>query len=293
MTPKRLARLISDTFDPLSKPVAIAQLCSEILFREKIFASIEDALERAEKIENKVIANLEDIASNSSLNGIAVRFSINSSSAYYLHGSCFALPGDSSGVVDAKKRRSHAWSYAAEIDKLTPLQFEALCCGLLALIGVENPATTRRSGDEGIDFFGRMPLPISKLHDVLGPNLSHKIYFWVVGQAKHYQRTTAGTPELRDLFGSIELAKAGVTNPIEQVLKGERVRAADPVLYLFVTSGNISSQGKLLLKSSGVYGVDGEMIGTFLSDHAVGIDSASNFSSAVFADWVASYVQPA
>lgn len=291
MTPKRLARFISDTFDPLSKPVAVTQLCGEILVVQNYFSNIDDALEKAEKIEKKVIANLEDIASHSSLNGIAVRFSINSSSSYYLHGSCFVLPGDSVGTVDAKKRRAHAWSYAAQIDKLSPLDFESLCCGLLELIGVESPSTTRRSGDEGIDFFGRMPLPSSKLQEVLGPNLAHKIYFWVVGQAKHYQRTTAGTPELRDLFGSIELAKAGVTNPIEQVLKGERVRVADPVVYLFVTSGRISSQGKLLLKSSGVYGVDGEMIGTFLSDHAVGIDATGDFSESIFTNWVSSYAQ--
>lgn len=284
MTPLRLAREIADSFDPLSDPVEVRTLCYDILVNG--YKDPDDALEQAVSVQEKVIRHLHAIAEKAADGAFAARFAINKSSGYFIHGSCFALPSDPADVVEAKKRRSHAWRYASKISELNPIEFEALCCGLLAIMGVEQPSTTKRSGDEGVDFFGRIAIPATTLGPVISPNLASKIYFWVVGQAKHYKKTVAGTPELRDLFGSIELAKAGVTNPIGDAAEDVRVRIADPIVYMFVTSGRISSQARQLLASSGVYGVDGEMVSTFLADNAIGVDDHGDFQDAKFDEWI-------
>lgn len=289
MTPLKLAHEIAETFDPRSRPVEVRELCHKILM--DVFDDPDEALERATSAEHKVVRHLTSIVEKASDEAVAVRFSINESSSYFIHGSCFPLPNDRPEVIEAKKRRAHAWSYASQIARLNPTEFEGLCCGLLSLIGVESPSMTRRSGDEGVDFFGRIALSAPTLTPIISPNLATKMHGWIIGQAKHYKKTVAGTPELRDLFGAIELAKARVTNPLGTESDQDQVRIADPILYLFVTSGRISSRARSLLSSSGVYGVDGEMLSTFLSDHAVGVDANGQFDSRIFKGWIGGFME--
>jgi hypothetical protein len=285
MKPKKLATHIAESFSPTSQPIELKLLCVEILIREES-RDASDALEIAEQRSPMVLDYLQRLISAAEMDGYAERFELNSSSSNYIQGSCFCAPTDDAATVASKKLRANSWSYAIEIEKLNPIQFESLCCKLLSLMGVKSAQTTKRSGDEGVDFFGQIQLANELFGKSFASNFSHKIYIWIVGQAKHYKRLVSGTPELRDLFGSIELAKAGVTNPVDPVQKLDRVKIADPVIYMFITSGKISKIARSLLAASGVFGVDGRMVETFLSDHGVALDPNGVVDAADFNRWV-------
>ena len=99
----------------------------------------------------------------------------------------------------------------------------------------------------------------------------------MVGQAKHYNMTQIGTEHIRELVGSVSLARAGVygsgTNPLSDL----NVRVADPIFLMFFTTGTISANAWQLLNRSGVIGMDGEMIAAFLADRQFGAkDGAFN-----------------
>ncbi len=106
----------------------------------------------------------------------------------------------------------------------------------------------------------------------------------MVGQAKHYKKTQAATPDIRAVVGSVDLARARAFARSDSFADLE-IRVCDPVLYLLFTTGTISSDGWSLLDSSGVIGMDGMMVAAFLADHGIG-RSEEEFDSTAFAEWV-------
>ena len=61
-------------------------------------------------------------------------------------------------VIDAKHRRLAHREYLIALDDLKHGQFEWACRGMLTAMGVRNAKVTRRSADEGIDFYGQLEL---------------------------------------------------------------------------------------------------------------------------------------
>jgi len=119
------------------------------------------------------------------------------------------------------------------------------------------------------------------------PGFYTTLSVWLVGQAKHYKETKVATPDIRELVGSVELARArAFAKPAS--LPNLEMRLCDPVFYLFFTTGKISRDGWALMKASGVVGMDGAMIAAFLADHDVGC-SGGTFAASLFEAWVVSY----
>lgn len=243
------------------------------------------ALERAEKWESHILNRLRIELSQLNERGQPAKFSFNSSSENFIQGACFCEPNDSLALLDKKRRRLRYYDYLAALQHISHDQFELLCGKIIALLGVQNPIVTRSSADEGIDFFGKVSLGSYFFPQDLSPTVQRQMEVWLVGQAKHYRAMQAGTPELRDLVGAIALGRAGAFGSSKNPVPEMKIRVADPVFAVFITTGNISGNGWALLKRSGVIGMDGEMVAAFLADRGAGI-TTEFFSQEEFVRWL-------
>jgi len=91
------------------------------------------------------------------------------------------------------------------LKNIDPITFESLCSFYLSLLGCDNIRITRRSSDQGIDFYGILP---HEKDQFFSPNTEKN---YLIGQAKLYT-AKVGTGEIREFIGSIELIKLRVSS---------------------------------------------------------------------------------
>lgn len=268
-----------------SPPVAAVELIARVAQTEAWFPTASEAAEFAEKVQRPFLKRLGATLSEYNAAGRFCEFELNSSSQYMVQGACFIEGTEPPDVADAKRRRiSHA-DYLSELRALTPDQFEAACRGILRELGVRDAAVTQHSADQGIDFYGRLHLVDELRRAVPLPGLYTRLTIWLVGQAKHYDKVQAATPDVRAVVGSVQLARARAFPAFGEQYADLHIRLCDPVYYLFFTTGSISTAGWSLLDASGVVGMDGPMLAAFLADHGVAcINNA--FDAAAFVTWV-------
>jgi len=219
------------------------------------------------------------------------RIGFNSSSDYMIQGACYVEPHiDSESVKEQKRQRLHWLDYYEALKNLSAREFEILCKRTLDLLGVGNAHLTRYTGDEGIDFFGRLSLGDLVGHGPLYPRLESSLEVWLLGQAKHYKKVKVATPDIRELVGAVNLGRAHAFGASDESKYEElRIRVCDPVFMLFFTTGEISVDGWRLSRRSGVIAMDGEMLAAFLADKAVGVvkkRGKQSFSPARFRRWL-------
>jgi len=248
----------------------------------------EEAREWAERIEQRFLEALRQELNELTKLGRFAPFAFNSSSDYMLQGCAFAEPKDLDEVKEAKARRARFSEYGQALQQLSATDFEALCVGILALVGVDSPRLTPTSGDEGIDFYGRFPLEDRVFPQDIYPTIQKQLAVWMIGQAKRYQATRVSTPDIRELVGSIELARSGAYGDGPEKYGDLELRACDPVFYLFFTTGRLSANSWRLLRRSGVVAMDGQMVASFLADREIGVVSGE-FDGAKFKQWVGKY----
>ena len=256
--PKSLCDLVLQDFDINSPPRPLVEVISELVLKNSWSTSSADAREKAESWLNPTISRLRTELSGLNEMCKTPRVEFNSSSEYMIQGACFVEPRDTAELRCRKEKRRRSSEYYGSLKQLTPENFEELCGEVLRTIGVERPIITRRSFDEGIDFYGK--LSIRQLF-FLG-----SAYLWIVGQAKHYPTSQVSSAEIRDLVGAITLARVGVSASVESPLKELEIKICDPVVGLFLTTGSLSANGWRLLKRTGIVGMDGEMLASFITE---------------------------
>lgn len=269
-----------------SAPAPLIDLIAEVCFENGWSGTVSEARELAERWASQVLTLMTQEYNELCRLGRPTSFAFNSSSTTYIQGSSFLEPGDVGAVRSAKTSRAQFSDYAAALAKLTPREFECLCVGILRVLGVDDAVLTPRSGDEGIDFYGRLRLEKHIFADQRLPGLQRQLVVWLVGQAKHYRTGKVSTPEIRDLVGAVQLARGrAFASGDEQKYSDLVVRVCDPVFYLFFTTGRLSADSWMLLERSGVIGMDGEMVSAFLADHSVGV-ADEKFNEAGFRRWL-------
>ena len=284
--PALVSRFILERTHLDASPVRDLDLIEQIILEQEWADTGSVARERAEAWHDQVITRIEHEINQLQEAGRPLRISLNSSSSDYIQGACFVEPGDSKDVVEQKKLRIHSDNFRDALMNLSAVQFELLCGRLLGLLGVEEPKVTKRTADDGIDFFGAWRLK-NLLPEGLTPTIQQQLNVWIIGQAKRYQATQAGTPALRDLVGAIHLGRSGAFGGSSSPFHNFAIRISDPVFAFFVTTGSISANGWRLLNRSGVVGIDGEMLAAFLADHGIAIKEGK-FSPSLFRAWVCS-----
>jgi len=180
-------------------------------------ANAEEAREWAERVQGRFLEALRRETNELTEGGRFAPFAFNSSSEYVLQGCAFAEPRDPPDLKAAKARRARYDEYVSALRNLGPQEFERLCAGILRLVGVSNAQLTRRTGDEGIDFSGRLPLGQYLFPGDVFPTIQNQLAVWMIGQAKRYEATVVSTPAIRELVGSVELAKGrAIAEPVDE-----------------------------------------------------------------------------
>lgn len=284
--PALAATLLVRVLSIESAPRAAREWLTAIIVSEGWASDLETA-ELAERWEERFLGRLRRDRSELALLGRPCIFDFNSSSEYMLQGACFVEPTDSPELRRAKQGRAQMSSYVAAVSAITPSDFESMCRGVIREIGVEAPAITPSTSDEGIDFYGQLKLG-TLLQTAMGmPRFQDMLNVWLIGQAKHYPNGQAATPEIRELVGSVELARAAAFSRVTSAYPNLQLRLCDPVFFLFFTTGTISAPGWRLLDASGVVGMDGEMLAAFLADQGIALSDQGLFDNALFDAWLA------
>ena len=283
--PADAANYIESTIDVESRPKLVQDLLVEAICAENLHVELSPE-ELAEQWAPKVKSRLIGLIDGAKEHAKFVRVSLNSSNDDFIQGACYVEPTDDETVGAAKRRRGTLLRYVDEFENIDPNGFERLCGRTLSLFQVEEEFVTRASADQGIDFFGRVPVGQILKPAIIDAGVEKHFKVWLVGQAKHYQATQVATKDIRELVGSIALAKskvfAGSIDPLAKL----QMRICDPVVYLFFSTGTISRDARDLLMKAGVIAMDGLQLAMFLADHGVGLNE-NEFSSNTFQAWLA------
>lgn len=282
----RIAQVIIASFDMTAPPRTLTEVIADLSLLEGWHPTAAEAQEYGERIEGSVRRRLIMHLDRRNAQGQACRYDFNSSSEYLIQGACFVAPNDSFELGAAKLRRMQASDYLAALRTLQPREFESACRGVLVTMGADDATLTRSANDQGIDFFGRLSLKGRLAQQYHLPSFDTTLSVWLVGQAKHYQATQVATPDIRELVGSVELARARVYADSGAALAGLNIRRCDPVFYLFLTTGTISSDGWTLLHRSGVLAMDGETLASFMADSGIAVDENGALDVSKFAQWL-------
>lgn len=247
------------------------------------------ATERAETWEEGVDRVLRRQLNELQALGRPACITFNSSDSSYVQGACFIEPGDPPEIREQKRRRRRLRPYLDLIRGLSPDEFEILCQRLLSVLGVASPHLTRRTADEGIDFYGKLTGESVFFPHDLEPTVQRQLSIWLVGQAKQFVRSTVGTPEVRDLVGAVVLGRSGVFSTEASPSSELSIRVGDPVFLMLVTGGSLSGRAWKLVERSGIIGIDGEMLAAFLVDRDTTLGDDPD--AAAFRRWLVSETQ--
>lgn len=286
---KTIVDAVTSGFDVLSGPRDMTIVVIELALASGWANSEDEAAEIADALAARALLALQTLHAKSRVGGRHIRFDFNSSSDYLIQGACFAEPGDSDDIKEAKRRRSLHAAYQDFLANIDHREFEAVCRGILSVIGCKTATLTSHGNDQGIDFYGRLHLEGRLENQSTLPGVDRNLRMWIVGQAKHYKKVQSATPELRELVGSVELARTKTFASVNPSLADLDIAACDPVLFLFLTTGSISSDGWRLIDSSGMVAMDGPMVADFLADNDIGtIDDLFDESTARV--WLAAHL---
>lgn len=269
-----IAKAVRERVSEDSVPVELQAVIAEAVRREGWVTNQSEAIEVAEVYVKRVLGQLVNWLAEANADGTHLSYDFNSSTATMIQGSCFVEPSDDLATRQAKERRRGLRAYLDFFSRISPSDFEHLCNGILMKLGVEKPGITPLTADDGIDFYGELA-PLKDGTPFF--NFSDGMTVWLVGQAKHYPDGKVATPEIRELVGSVTLARGDAYSRTDQAYDDLRLRVCDPVFFVFMTTGVISRPGMKVLQRSGVVGVNGTQLATFMADNGIGqVDSAAD-----------------
>lgn len=266
--PATAADWVIANFSLTHEPVGLEAFIVEIGRLESWFTSDEEAQESAEKWKDRVANRLRKNLDDARRRGRPARYDFNSSNPLALQGSSFVEASDSPELQRDKTARVHMDDYLRLTQTLTGREFEAVCRGILEFMGCENPVLTPRSNDQGIDFFGLLEM-VGRLNKKYARgSIDSAMRSWIVGQAKQIGGPVS-TPEIRDLTGSIELARFGISADGGKALQQLTLKPYDPIFRLFITTGDFTRDALSLIDATGMLGMDGLSVAALLCDHCV------------------------
>ena len=261
----------------------------EMELRESFRLGDLRAAELAEELEKSIALLIQKIQAEKEANGVAPVLSLSSVSSRAVMGSCWIEPTDSTAIAKAKEHRLHSDAFLAEIKNLTFTEFELFGARVLKELGASTVSVTPHSDDQGIDFYG--VLSIGEFGGIPGPflQLARDVQLRFAGQAKHYPNTPIGPSEIRELVGAIALARHKIFTNGGDVFEDLGLRAFNPLLALFFTTGRFTSGARELARKAGIIARSGEQLALFLAERGVGMvrdDIAVKFDRDLFRRWL-------
>lgn len=284
LRPEDLARRLVELLDSSSPPKDIHRCLAELAQADGHAGSINEALELVERLVPGVQHELHQMQNAAMRDGVTWDIELFGSSDEWVRGASFDDPGLPAANRTARARRAFVEEAKVALQKLKAREFEFACATVLRLLGCQDPRTTRHSDDGGIDFHGRLELK-GRL-DTPSPygGLDERARVWLIGQAKHYPRSNLGPAVIREMVGTVELARTGGAL---QDWPGLTLRPFDASIILVFTTGGFSVGAKALLSRSGIVSMDGNQLATFLTDAGTGIrEPGGAFDDSLFHEQV-------
>lgn len=247
------------------------------------------AAEQAERMEERVRQRITDKQREMENAGTIPVVVILYSNQRRVVGSCWVSPTDTEAIAAAKRGRVHAQQILAALRTLTADQFEHFGSRILRELGAERVRVTRRSGDNGIDFYGFLSLGGIMQHPPAICQLAHNIQLLFAGQAKHYPDIPIGPATVREMIGAISLARFKVYSSEPDYFEAFRLLPYNPLIALLFTTGRFTRGAIEIAEATGVIARSGEQLATFLADRNVGMvvnDGVTAFAPAKFMEWL-------
>jgi len=281
---ERVAVRVSEKVGILDPPREIRAIITEVLEDEGANPSI--AAEDTDRLLKSVTEHLFAIENSRLNDGQYCSHTFCSEGTHLIQGAGHPDPGIAANVVATRVARGALPGWLAHITSLSAREFEFLCRGVLATLGCQDPRVTTHSGDQGIDFFGRLSLANRLDNNATLPALDTDMHLWFAGQAKHRPTARISTDEVRHIIGSVAMARAGILARGGETLEGFKPKYVDPVIVALITSGTFSRDTHKLITSAGVIALDRNRLASFLCDNRIGLDDDETFSQRLANEWV-------
>lgn len=188
-----------------------------------------------------------------------VWFELVPSAPLTIRGVVCALPNESTERNILRERWRKVLVFERNIERSSPEDFEILGRTILHWYGLKNPLVTKRSGDGGLDFIGE-----GLLGDLAGRPKSEwtvidSCKFMFVGQAKKYNTIVIGTPELRDIIGSVALMQRDSYRS-RYGYQDYNWSLLQPRILMFITTSRFSADAIKLAEEAGIILADRDQI---------------------------------
>lgn len=289
MGPTEIVRLLERDIGVAGEPRSLSDAIYKVLIDNNSALSPLEAYEAAGRLEARVRARIVKVQQECTERGLPGSIVIGEFDDTVL-GVGFVDYKDQPTIALAKRRRILVPDLHKSIRDLSPALFETFGCAVLRELGAEKTKVTRQSGDQGIDFYGELslgqfsslPLPYKKL--------TQDVRLQFAGQAKHYPTEPIQPSLIRELIGSLTLARHKTFVKREyDPFQDMNLRPFNPLLGMFFTTGRFSSGALALAKNAGVISMDGMQLATFLADCGVGMVTSKEecgFDNGKFNEWL-------
>ena len=247
------------------------------------------AAEQAERMEERVRQRITEKHQEMEHAGTIPVVIVHHASRRQVVGSCWVSPTDTQAVAAVKQARVHVQQILAALRALTPDQFEHFGSRILRELGAEQVQVTRRTGDNGVDFYGFLSLGGIMQHPPAICQLAHNIQLLFAGQAKHYPDNPIGPATVREMIGAIALARFKVYSSEPDFFEAFKLLPYNPLITLLFTTGRFTKGAMEIADSAGVIARSGEQLATFLADRNVGMvvrEGMTTFVLERFVEWL-------
>jgi hypothetical protein len=247
------------------------------------------ASELAESCEPRIHQLILEAQAQRQKTGELPVLAISSVSDRVVMGSCHVELTDPPAIATMKQRRLHVEPILQRIVNLSFAEFEQFGSRILNELGAYYSRITPRADDQGIDFYGILSL--GSVFQLPPPffQLTRDIELRFVGQAKHYPDRTVGPSVVRELVGSISLARHQVFTRGPNFLEDLGLLALNPLLAMLFTTGRFTTGALDLARKSGLMIRSGEQLALFLAERGVGIiqvAGAPTYCEDAFSNWL-------
>jgi len=266
--PAAVASWILQEFPLGSSPQRLSQIIVDFGTSESWFASDAEAQEKGERWLVPLKKRLARALSDAREFDYVARFDFNPSDASYIQGYCYVTATDSLELQLAKLARVHLDHYRSEIRRRSSDDFEAVCRGILAILGCANPILTPHSDDQGLDVFGEIQSIglVSQMGALYGQE--RRLSSWIVGQAKKYTIPVEAA-DIREFVGSRELQRLGIFSGDGRALEMLRAKPLQATHLIFLTTGPLRSGAREVARGAGVIVIGESEVAALLADHRV------------------------
>lgn len=264
---KAAAKRLAQEFDISSPPRKLEEVFVDFFCAAKNFIACDEIIELCEKGSGEFQNFITEHYNSCIELNIIAKYEIVGADNDYIRGLAFIHASMSAEERDLRTKRALFDKNYEILMDLNFNEFESLMGKFLQYLGAEKFEITKSSHDDGIDFVGRIDLSSISGKQPNIFSLEREFYGYIVGQAKHYRRTKFKISEVRELIGSVEMVRSGISAYDSNRSNRFGIKPFDPIFSVFVTSGLISGNGREFGRNSGVTIVDGHQLTLFLTDN--------------------------